>query len=220
MGNCNCNLFYPRSTKEFIRTGWNVSVRSRSNWNLKVLVFKERGKPEYPEKNLSEQGREPTTNSTHIWRRRQDSNPGHIGGRRVLSPLRHPCSPDHGWIQSVATYAFPHRICLLEFFNALKFKNTKQFQRANATAKRVCCKWIVNPPKIGFHWNGKRGMEKADGNRERALGTRGRAKLKMEKTDLTLCSLVTSLPIIFCFPFLVPRISNFPPRPAFPPQTI
>ena len=47
-----------------------MSVRSRSNWNLKVLVFKERGKPE---KNLSEQGREPTTNSTHIWRRRQDS---------------------------------------------------------------------------------------------------------------------------------------------------
>jgi len=27
-----------------------------------VLVFRERGKPEYPEKNLSEQGREPTTN--------------------------------------------------------------------------------------------------------------------------------------------------------------
>ena len=32
-------------------------------------------------------------NSTHIWRRRQDSKPGHIGGRRALSPLRHPCSP-------------------------------------------------------------------------------------------------------------------------------
>ena len=68
-------------------------MRSRSNWNLEVLVFKERGKPEYPEKNLSEQRREPTTNSTPIWRRRQDSNLGHIGGRRVLSPLRHPCSP-------------------------------------------------------------------------------------------------------------------------------
>ena len=27
----------------------------------------ERGKPEYPGKNLSEQRREPTTNSTHIW---------------------------------------------------------------------------------------------------------------------------------------------------------
>ena len=39
----------------------NVSVRSRSNWNLEVLVFEERGIPEYPEKNLSEQGREPTT---------------------------------------------------------------------------------------------------------------------------------------------------------------
>ena len=37
----------------------------------KVLVFKERGKPEYPEKNLSEQRREPTTHSTHIWRRSQ-----------------------------------------------------------------------------------------------------------------------------------------------------
>ena len=70
----------------------NVSVRSRWNWNLEVLVFEERGKPDYPEKNLSEQGREPTTNSTHIWRRRRDLKPGHIGGRRVLSPLRHPCS--------------------------------------------------------------------------------------------------------------------------------
>ena len=57
------------------------------------LVFEERGKPEYPEKNLSEQRREPTTNSTHMQRRRQDSNPGHIGGRRVLSPLQHPYSP-------------------------------------------------------------------------------------------------------------------------------
>ena len=27
-----------------------------------MLVFEERGKPEYPEKNLSEQGRKPTTN--------------------------------------------------------------------------------------------------------------------------------------------------------------
>jgi len=30
-----------------------------------MLIFEERGKPEYPEKNLSEQSREPTTNSTH-----------------------------------------------------------------------------------------------------------------------------------------------------------
>ena len=38
----------------------------RSNWNLDVLVFEERGKPDYLEKNLSEQEREPTTNSTHM----------------------------------------------------------------------------------------------------------------------------------------------------------
>ena len=63
---------------------------SWTNWNLEELGFEERGKPEYLEKNLSEQGREPTTNSTHIWRRRRDLNPGHIGGRQALSPLRHP----------------------------------------------------------------------------------------------------------------------------------
>ena len=31
-----------------------------------MLVFEERGKAEFPEKNLSEQSREPATNSTHI----------------------------------------------------------------------------------------------------------------------------------------------------------
>ena len=39
--------------------------------------------------------RERTNNklNTHIWRWRRDLNPGHIVGRRVLSPLRHPCPP-------------------------------------------------------------------------------------------------------------------------------
>ena len=37
-------------------------MRSRSNWNLEVLVFKERGKPEYQEKNLAQQRRESTAN--------------------------------------------------------------------------------------------------------------------------------------------------------------
>ena len=64
-----------------------------SNWNLKMLFFGERGKPEYSEKNLSEQGREPTTNANHIWRRRRDLNPGHTGGGRAFSPLRHPLLP-------------------------------------------------------------------------------------------------------------------------------
>ena len=57
-----------------------MSVCCRSNWNLEELVFKERGKLEYLEKNLLEERREPTTNSTQIWHRRQDSNPGHTGG--------------------------------------------------------------------------------------------------------------------------------------------
>ena len=63
---------------------------SWSNQNLEMLVFKERGKPEYPEKKLSEQRREPTTNSTHIWHRHLDLNLGHVGRGRTLSSLRHP----------------------------------------------------------------------------------------------------------------------------------
>ena len=59
-----------------------------------MLIFEERGKLEYQEKNLSEQMREPTTNSTHVWSRRQDlRNPGQISGRRALSLLRHPLLP-------------------------------------------------------------------------------------------------------------------------------
>ena len=67
-----------------------VLRRFKEVLNLEVSVLKGRGKPEYPEKNLPEQGRKPIINSTHIWRRRGDSNPGHIGGRRVLLLLHHP----------------------------------------------------------------------------------------------------------------------------------
>jgi len=58
-----------------------------------MLVYEERGKPEYPGENLSEQRREPTTHSTHILRQVHESNPGHIGGRQALSPLCYPYSP-------------------------------------------------------------------------------------------------------------------------------
>ena len=40
-----------------------------------------------------EQGRESTTNSTHIWHRAGIEPASHTGGRRALSSLRHPCSP-------------------------------------------------------------------------------------------------------------------------------
>ena len=58
-----------------------------------MLLFEERGNPEYPEKNLLEQGREPTTNSTHIWCQHWDLNPGYTDERQVLSPLHHPLLP-------------------------------------------------------------------------------------------------------------------------------
>ena len=60
-----------------------------------MLVFEERGKPEYPEKNLSEQSRQ-RTNSAHLWRRVRKSNPGHIGGRRVLYHCANP-DPQNDW---------------------------------------------------------------------------------------------------------------------------
>ena len=52
-----------RGTHNRVRLQLKCALES---WNLEMLVFEERVKPEYPEKNLSEQGREPTTNSTHI----------------------------------------------------------------------------------------------------------------------------------------------------------
>ena len=78
-----------------------------------MLVFEERGKPEYPEKNLSEQGRELTTNSTHIWRQRRDLNPGHTGERQALSPLRHPCSPYNELNRAIGTFNFKCSHCSL-----------------------------------------------------------------------------------------------------------
>ena len=41
-----------------------MSVLSRSNWNLKVSVFEVREKLEYPEKNVSEQTFDDTTDGT------------------------------------------------------------------------------------------------------------------------------------------------------------
>ena len=56
---------------------------SWSNWNLEMLVFEERGKAEYAEKNPQSKGE--NQQQTQRW----DLNPCHIGGRRVLSPLHH-----------------------------------------------------------------------------------------------------------------------------------
>ena len=57
----------------------------------KMLVFEERGN-RGTRREITVQSRKPT-NSTHISCTIWESNPGHIGLRRVLSPLRHPCIP-------------------------------------------------------------------------------------------------------------------------------
>ena len=55
----------PRShARILIYRTWQIP--GQIDWNMEMLVFEERGKPEYPAKNLSEQRREPTKNSTHI----------------------------------------------------------------------------------------------------------------------------------------------------------
>jgi len=43
-----------------------VAVHSRIELDFGNVIFEERGKPEYPENNLTEQSREPTTTSAHI----------------------------------------------------------------------------------------------------------------------------------------------------------
>ena len=53
------------------------------NWNLEMSVFKERGNQSTQWKTSRSQGREPTTNSTHIWHPCWDLNLGHTGGRQL-----------------------------------------------------------------------------------------------------------------------------------------
>jgi len=55
----------PTEDQELIQ---GCQCSSGLNLNLEMLIFEEREKPEFPEKNLSEQKtcREATTNSTHI----------------------------------------------------------------------------------------------------------------------------------------------------------
>ena len=83
-------------------------------------MFEERGlKQKYLEKNISEQSREPTT-STHIWHRVWESNPGHIGGLRVLSPQRYPCSMhSHAIVITIANCPIKSKRELLIHKNAI-----------------------------------------------------------------------------------------------------
>ena len=146
------------STKEFLWTCLNVSVHSRSNWNLKVLVFEERRKLEYQEKNLSEQRREPATNSTHIWLQHRDFNPSAL---TTAPPFLRPCSPEPlipKWCNIKSIPCFPtncrplfQRAKNLTLFQSIKFKINTQFQ--TTTAKNQShwgCKYLCT-----VSWTGK-----------------------------------------------------------------
>ena len=80
-----CNLF--THTEHFLRTGWKVSAPSRSNWKLELSGMFFSGAP--GEKPLGSKERTNNKLNSHV-----GFKPGHIGGRRVLLPLRHPCSPN------------------------------------------------------------------------------------------------------------------------------
>ena len=92
-----CNLFPLIMRKSFRNSlecvcALKIGLYSFGIWSVDFCGGMKTGEPgEKP----SNQGREPKTNSTHIWHTVQDSNPGHIDGRRVLSPLHHPCSPNY-----------------------------------------------------------------------------------------------------------------------------
>ena len=66
----NMSFVYPRSNNELQALIQKCPCIPGPNWNLEMLGFAESGKLECPEKNLSEQSREPTTNSTHVSCRR------------------------------------------------------------------------------------------------------------------------------------------------------
>ena len=90
----NCNLF----THETLRSSWVRAYYKELEFGN--VVFWGEVKTGLPgEKPLG--ARERTNNKLNPGRRRRDFNPdhigpggpGHIGGRRVLSPLRHPLLP-------------------------------------------------------------------------------------------------------------------------------
>ena len=78
---------------------------------------------------LSEQGREPTTNSTHICSRSRDLNSGHTSGRRALSPLCHPCRPIDVDRSKTLLLKLPIYLVNSYYFNCFFFPNYLVYSR-------------------------------------------------------------------------------------------
>jgi len=100
----------------------NCTTRlSQSNWNLECWFLcreenrRTRGKPR--EQGENQQQTQPTCGTG------PESNPGHIGGRRAPSPLRHSCSPKQHFrsltssLRSEPLVYFIFHFCTLNAFN-------------------------------------------------------------------------------------------------------
>ena len=84
-----------QSIQEFLKTRLDLSMRSKSNRSLSLLVFDKRRKPKYPEKKpLGASERTNNKLKTNIWRRRWDLNPGHIDGSECLHHCATCVTPD------------------------------------------------------------------------------------------------------------------------------
>ena len=74
-----------------------MTVHSRSNWTLEVLVSEERGQADkqstQTKTSQSKGENQQQTVSTGIWHQCQDLNPGPTGGRGVPSTLHYPYLP-------------------------------------------------------------------------------------------------------------------------------
>ena len=102
----------------FLDYSWNVShsrastfvpailridtqIRILVELEFEVLVFMEGGKPENPEKNPRSKKKQQTQPTYDAG---PELNPSHIGGRRALSPLRHPCSLKQSFTRQKRVY--------------------------------------------------------------------------------------------------------------------
>ena len=75
------------------QNGYSSTV-SRSNWNLEMLVFVEGSrKTGVPGEKTLGAGTRTNNKLNPDMASTPGIEPGHIDGKRVLSPLRHPCSP-------------------------------------------------------------------------------------------------------------------------------
>ncbi len=84
-----CNLF-THVTRKSSGARKDVYVHPKSTeLEFGVWVFVEGGDPENPEKNPRSRN-ENQQQTQPMYGTGPESNPGDIGGRRVLSPLRHP----------------------------------------------------------------------------------------------------------------------------------